>query len=114
MKVVHVYRLYEGKGGHSFMEDGKHLLSIDEKVPVQTLHYKISPPRSISEKHNAPATNYVITVKGTVRFKTSLGVEFIVQPGDLLIAEDVAGEGHSWELVGDDPWIRFYVVFTPV
>jgi hypothetical protein len=53
----------------------------------------------------------VITVVGTIQFETSLGVRFIVRPGDLLMAEDVTGHGHSWKLLKDEPWIRYYAVY---
>jgi hypothetical protein len=92
------------------MEEKKGHWLPDVKVTVKTLHYKIDPPGSHYSLHNAPAINYVITVVGTIEFETSLGVRFLVKPGDLLMAEDVTGHGHSWRLLGDEPWIRYYAV----
>ena len=34
------------------------------------------------------------------------------QPGDILLAEDTAGGGHTWRLVDDQPWRRVYVVLA--
>jgi hypothetical protein len=107
------YRLYTGDDGHSFVEEKKlnDQWLPDVKVAVKTLHYKTSPSGSSYSLHNAPAINYVITVVGTIEFETSLGVRFIVRPGDILLAEDVTGHGHSWRLLGDEPWIRYYAVY---
>jgi hypothetical protein len=36
----------------------------------------------------------------------------MLKPGDILLAEDTAGGGHSWRLVDDPPWRRVYVVLA--
>ena len=36
--------------------------------------------------------------------------ETLLKPGDILLAEDTAGGGHTWKLVDDQPWRRVYVV----
>ena len=30
---------------------------------------------------------------------------------DVLLAEDLTGTGHEWQMVGDDLWRRAYVIF---
>jgi hypothetical protein len=39
--------------------------------------------------------------------------EFVIRPGDVLIATDTAGTGHEWRLIDDAPWRRCYVVLKP-
>jgi hypothetical protein len=34
----------------------------------------------------------------------------MLHPGDILLAEDIAGTGHSWKLVDENPWRRAYVI----
>jgi len=34
----------------------------------------------------------------------------MLHPGDILLAEDTAGTGHSWKLVDENPWRRAYVI----
>jgi len=34
----------------------------------------------------------------------------MLHPGDILLAEDTAGTGHSWKLVDANPWRRAYVI----
>ncbi|CAM4246470.1 hypothetical protein SAMN06265348_10755 [Pedobacter westerhofensis] len=59
--------------------------------------------------HPAPRKQYVVTLKGKLRFKVSDGSTFIVEPGIILIAEDTLGAGHSWEIIDGDQWERIYI-----
>ncbi len=52
-------------------------------------------------------------MSGTLDFQTRHGAHFTIRPGDVLLAEDTTGGGHSWKLVGDDPWRRAYVILPP-
>lgn len=63
--------------------------------------------------HTAPVRQLVVTLAGTLRFTTRDNEEFILSPGDVLLAEDTEGSGHQWELVDTDPWRRMYVVLAP-
>ena len=60
--------------------------------------------------HNAPARQFVLTLCGTLEFRCADGASFIIYPGDMLLAEDTTGSGHSWRLIGDAPWRRAYVI----
>ncbi|MDC8102212.1 hypothetical protein [Chryseobacterium rhizosphaerae] len=62
--------------------------------------------------HVAPRRQYVITIKGNIKFKVSDGSTFIIEPGIVLLAEDVMGEGHSWEMVESKEWERLYIPMT--
>ena len=64
-------------------------------------------------KHTAPRYQYVVTLKGKLKFTTSDGRSFFVEPGIILIAEDVYGEGHSWEIIDGSEWHRVYIVPSP-
>lgn len=59
--------------------------------------------------HPAPRRQYVVTIKGKLRFKVTDETTFIVEPGIILIAEDTAGPGHTWELIDGDQWERIYI-----
>ena len=62
--------------------------------------------------HTAPVRQLVVTLAGTLVFTTRDAEEFTLAPGDVLLAEDTAGSGHQWHLVGDDPWRRIYIVLA--
>jgi len=61
--------------------------------------------------HPAPRRQYVVTLKGKLRFKVTNGDTFVLEPGIILIAEDLFGPGHSWELIEGDEWERIYIPF---
>lgn len=63
--------------------------------------------------HTAPTRQLVITLSGTLDFETHEGLHFTIRPGDVLLAEDTAGSGHSWRLTDEQPWRRAYVVLAP-
>ena len=70
---------------------------------------KVDPYQKVA--HPAPRRQFVITLKGRLRFKVTDGSTFIVEPGVILIAEDIAGPGHTWELIEGDEWERLYIPF---
>jgi hypothetical protein len=51
----------------------------------------------------------VITLSGRLEFETRTGAGQVVEPGDILLAEDTLGGGHRWRLIDDQPWRRVYV-----
>lgn len=59
--------------------------------------------------HPAPRRQYVITIKGNIKFKVTDGSTFMIKPGTVLLAEDLKGKGHSWDMVKSKQWERLYV-----
>ena len=55
----------------------------------------------------------VITLSGTLDFQTREGKHFMLGPGDILLAEDTTGSGHSWRLTDNSAWRRAYIVLEP-
>jgi len=104
---LQAYRLYMGDDQHSYVEkmEMPYLL----RSPVAEIYFRQTPPGSHYGMHNAPQKNYVLTLRGTLEFKTSLDETFVIKPGDVLLAEDVMGHGHSWKIIGDEPWVRAYI-----
>ncbi|HTJ10818.1 MAG TPA: cupin domain-containing protein [Dinghuibacter sp.] len=108
--MIRAYWLYTGPDGESHVKKGH----IDESAltAVKAIHFKETPAHGTLEWHNAPVEQYVITLSGVLEFGTRGGETFTLHPGDVLIATDVTGGGHSWQLTGDEPWRRAYVVFA--
>ncbi|WP_294332650.1 hypothetical protein [uncultured Chryseobacterium sp.] len=59
--------------------------------------------------HPAPRRQYVITIKGNIKFKVTDGSTFMIKPGTVLLAEDLKGKGHSWDMVKSKVWERLYI-----
>jgi hypothetical protein len=60
--------------------------------------------------HIAPRYQFVITLKGKLKFTVTNGDTFIIEPGVILIADDLAGKGHTWEIMEGKEWHRIYIV----
>jgi hypothetical protein len=60
--------------------------------------------------HPAPRYQFVITLKGKLKFTVSNGSSFILEPGIILVAKDLHGKGHTWEMTEGNEWHRLYIV----
>lgn len=60
--------------------------------------------------HVAPRYQFVITLKGKLKFTVTNGDSFIIEPGVILIADDLTGKGHTWEIIDGKEWHRTYIV----
>ena len=107
--MIRCYRLYTGPDGDSHVERGS--IGVDALVAAASVQFKETPAHSSLDWHNDPIPQYVITLSGILEFTTRGGETFTLHPGDVLLAVDHTGTGHSWRLVNDDPWKRAYVVF---
>jgi Cupin domain len=113
--VIRLVRLWSGEDGRSHVEESHvDLAAVDGSAVSSFLRatgvrFEESAPHSALDWHDAPRRQYVITLSGTLRFTTRDGETFTLAPGDVLLAEDTAGGGHSWRLVDDQPWRRAYV-----
>ncbi|RZL47480.1 MAG: hypothetical protein EOO93_25080, partial [Pedobacter sp.] len=59
--------------------------------------------------HPAPRRQFVITIKGKLKFTVTNGDTFILEPGIVLIADDTKGFGHNWEVIEGNEWERIYI-----
>lgn len=107
---IPAYRLINKPDGSSSFEKG----SIPSLKHMNTASFWYSNKTEEWEKnaHTAPRMQYVITVKGKIKFKVSDGSTFIIEPGVVLLAEDLKGKGHSWDMVDSDVWERLYIPIT--
>src|ERR1700744_652596 len=107
--MIRAYHIYTGEDGNSHVKRG----SIMEGALVDADHtsFRETPANSSLDWHTAPVKQYVITLSGILEFVTKTGETFIINPGDVLVATDVTGTGHTWRLINDEPWRRVYIVF---
>jgi hypothetical protein len=53
--------------------------------------------------HNAPRRQFLVVLGGELEIVTTLGQQQRLQPGDVLLADDVESKGHISRDVGDAP-----------
>jgi quercetin dioxygenase-like cupin family protein len=115
--MIRCIRLWTGDDDNSHFEEGVIDLSkgergdiLSDKIDVVSISFRETGAGGAFEWHDAPARQFVVTLSGTLDFQTRMGEHFILHPGDILLAEDTAGTGHSWKLVDENPWRRAYVI----
>ncbi len=108
--MIHAFRLFTGPDDASHVEEG---VLHEAPVDVTSMHVEETAAHGSLDWHNAPVPQYVITLSGTLEFTTRDGEQFTLRPGDVLIAQDCAGSGHTWRLIDDQPWRRAYVALAP-
>jgi len=107
---IKAIRMFNTEDGKCTFEVGK----IPNKTNIESKAFFAQTHVDAYEKvaHAAPRKQYVVTLKGKLKFKVSNGDTFIIEPGTILIAEDTKGPGHTWDLVKGDKWERLYIPLT--
>jgi hypothetical protein len=73
-------------------------------IPTTTLHVnELLGSLGTSGHHVAPRRQMIVVLRGAFEITTSLGERKRFECGDCLLADDVEGEGHGFEDVGDEP-----------
>ena len=118
--MIRCVRLWAGEDGISHFEEGHIELGpgprrdvASVRASAATVSFQETPAGGTLPWHPAPIRQIVLTLGGTLEFEMGDGTTFILRPGDVLLAEDTTGGGHSWRIVGDEPWRRAYVVLEP-
>ena len=115
--MIRCVRIWTGEDGNSLFEEGMIELPkgergdiLSEVVATSSISFRETKSGGAFAPHDAPTRQFVITLSGTLEFETATGATFLIRPGDILLAEDTTGTGHSWKLMDDKPWRRAYVI----
>jgi hypothetical protein len=118
--MIRCVRLWTGDDNNSYFEEGTIELEpgqrgdwLSSRADVATISFQETASGGTFAWHTAPVRQLVITLSGTLDFQTRDGSHFLLHPGNVLLAEDTAGSGHSWKLTDDSSWRRAYVVLRP-
>jgi hypothetical protein len=66
-------------------------------------------PGYFSDWHNADVRRYVVTISGRAEIEVAGGQKFVGQPGEVILAEDLTGKGHTFRVLGDSEWVAMFV-----
>lgn len=101
-------RLLRDADGESYFEKGT--VQTDFKIQSNEFWFANEIDSWQIGTHTAPRKQFVITLSGKLKFTTSDDLSFIVEHGIVLLAEDIDGDGHTWEMIdGQENWHRIYI-----
>jgi quercetin dioxygenase-like cupin family protein len=75
---------------------------------VKGIAFRVAPPGYVLDWHCAPRRQYSISLSGNAEIEVGDGTVVRVGPGDIVLAEDLTGQGHITRVVGAEP--RFYAL----
>lgn len=117
--MTSIVRLYSGDDGQSHLEELPLALqpfvdkegSHGDATPLQKtagITFRVAPPGYVLNWHCAPRRQYSITLAGQAEIEVGDGTVRRIGPGDVVLAEDLTGQGHITRVVGNEQ--RFYAV----
>jgi quercetin dioxygenase-like cupin family protein len=115
---LRVTRLYTGPDGQTQADEINVKLEQSPGAPggversevnVTRLQFLRWPPGVVNDWHPAPARQYVITLSGRGEVELASGKKILLEPGRVLLAEDVSGKGHITRTLGTEVWIRITI-----
>lgn len=108
MKIV---RIYTGSDQKSHFEEIDVKFAGSDRMPAalprpatQTV-FRCAPPGLVIDYHPAPRRQYVITLCGQWEIECGDGTVRRFTPGEVMLADDLTGQGHIARVVGHEPHI---------
>ena len=114
-----IYRVYSGADGKSHIAEVKPDMKpfVDTEgahgeagpaQPASSITFRVSQPGYVLNWHCAPRRQYSIAISGQAEIEVGDGTVARVGPGDVVLAEDLTGQGHFTRVVGNEP--RLYAI----
>jgi quercetin dioxygenase-like cupin family protein len=107
-------RLYTGADGETHIEeqDPADLANLPALQAAKSVSFHVSPPGRFSDWHPAPRRQYVITLAGEGEIGLKDGSTYRLKPGDVNLAEDTTGGGHTTRVVSNEPRVTLQIPFS--
>ena len=114
-----IWRVYSGDDGQSHIEEVPLALqpftdtegAYGETTAFQQttgIAFRVAPPGYTLSWHCAPRRQYSISLAGEAEIEVGDGTVKRIGPGDVVLAEDLTGQGHITRVVGEAP--RLYAI----
>jgi quercetin dioxygenase-like cupin family protein len=111
-----IIRVYAGQDGQSHFEEITPRLESRgdqsesaELIPGTGIVIRRFDAKRSNPWHHAPGRYAVFTLSGAVDIEIGDGTVKRLGPGDILIAEDLTGQGHATREVGPDARVSIFV-----
>jgi quercetin dioxygenase-like cupin family protein len=114
-------RLYTGPDGQAHAEKTEVKLrpstlraGLDESEPLKVSGAQFFrwPPGYVWEWHTAKQRQYVITVSGRGEIELAGGTKILLNPGQIVLADDATGKGHTTRSIGSEDLVLLIVPFA--
>lgn len=108
MKIV---RLYTGSDQKSHFEEiemkfgGDAPMKTTDARAASSAIFRSAPAGLFLERHPAPRRQFLVTLSGSWEIEASNGVKRVFKTGDVMLADDTNGEGHTSRVLGNEPHI---------
>ncbi len=112
---MQVVRVYTGDDGESHLEELElpyETVANAERTAMQSatgIQFRRTPSGNFQDFHVAPRRQYVITLEGQAEIGLGDGTKRIFNAGDVLLADDLTGRGHTTAAVGDRPRVSIAI-----
>jgi len=83
-----------------------------EPVKASTAYIVRLAPGFFQDWHNADKRRYVLPISGKAEVEVSGSQKSSIEPGQIVLAEDLTGKGHTFRVVGTEDWVAFFVDFA--
>ncbi len=108
MKIT---RLYSGSDDKSHFEEIE--LNFAGDLPMKSTDvrkasgavFRSAPVGLFLERHPAPRRQYLVTLSGSWEIEASNGVKRVFKTGDVMLADDTTGQGHTSRVLGNEPHV---------
>lgn len=113
-------RLYAGSDGQSHLGRIQIALKTTQNaLAEQSVTQKMSDayvvrlaPGLFDSWHNADQKRYIVVISGEAEVTTTGGEKAKIVPGQIYMAEDLTGKGHTFRVVGKQEWVALFVNFA--
>jgi hypothetical protein len=112
---IKITRIFTGPDGLTHAEEIEPKLTpsgtseLSEMIKVSGLQFRRTSPKYFVDWHTAPQRQYVITLQGRGEVELTGGRKIPLEPGHILLAEDVTGKGHISRAVGTEDRISLFI-----
>jgi quercetin dioxygenase-like cupin family protein len=67
------------------------------------------PPGYFSDWHHPEHRRYVVPLSGVAELEIGNGEKITTQTSHVTLAEDIAGRGHTFRVIGESDWVALFV-----
>ncbi len=113
-RPVMVTRLYTGADGQSHIDRVPVVFhgapdEISADVKATDTYLARSAPGMFETWHHAGRRRYIVVISGEADVTTTSGEKLRLVPGQIYLAEDLTGKGHTFRVVGNEDWVALFV-----